>query len=69
MDSVKTTKAFKAFLKALDYGRYFLLVSFSIIFGFLAIVALLAGDFNVFSLFGCAGCAFVSWTCWSIRED
>lgn len=69
MDAITKAKAFKAFLKALDYGRYFLLVGFSIIFGFLALVALLAGEFSIMSLIGCAGCIGVSWTCWSIRED
>ena len=65
----KMTKAMRTFLAILDYWRYFLLVSFAIAFGFLAMVALIAGEFNIFSLFGFAGCAFISWTCWSIRRD
>ena len=68
MESVKQTKAFKAFLKALDCGIYFLLMTFAVIFAFLAVVAVAQG-FNVFNLFGFAGCAFISWTCWSIRKD
>lgn len=65
----KISKSMRVLLAVLDYCRYFLLVSFAIAFGFLAMVALIAGEFNIFSLFGFAGCAFVSWTCWSIRRD
>lgn len=62
------TKAMRAFLTALDYGKYIMLVAFAIMFGFLALVAILS-EFSIFSLFGFAGCAFASWTCWSIRKD
>ena len=64
----KISKAMRTFLTILDYCRYFLLVSFAIVFGFLALVAILS-EFSIFSLFGFAGCALVSWTCWSIRKD
>ena len=65
----KISKSMRTLLAVLDYCRYFLLVSFAIAFGFLAMVALIAGEFNIFSLFGFAGCAGVSWICWSIRRD
>lgn len=65
----KISKSMRTLLAVLDCCRYILLVSFAIAFGFLAMVALIAGEFNIFSLFGFAGCAGISWTCWSIRRD
>lgn len=67
--TTKTTKTLKVILKALDFGRYILLVTFAFLFGVTGLGILLASEFNIFNLFGFAGCALVAWTCWSIRRD
>jgi hypothetical protein len=69
MEATKTSKAFKAFLKALDYGRYILLSVFATMWAIVGLAILLMGDFHIINLIGIAGCFSIAWINWSIRRD